>query len=145
MFEASLQKLLVADGTLALYLSTFEGAPAIFSELAPEGAIKQFITYRISRIIATDYVATEAFSVFVDYYDKGSSRANSRKAAQRIEFILDQKYILDDARYNTIRLSYESAGPVSGSPITTTVDAREIHYNLQFSARAGRQAWANQI
>jgi len=137
MFEAALQARIASDGQLATLLSTYEGAPAIFSEEAPEEAVEPYIVYSISRQ-AVDHPAVEQFNVYVDYFDNQKSRANSRKAAQRIEFVLDQVTLTSD-RYDTIRLFYESAGPVPDP------DPRVIHYNFQFSARAGRKAWAQQL
>lgn len=138
MFEASLLNILAADGALAGYLSTYDGAPAIFSESVPEKAELPYLTFSISRF-STDNTAVEAFNIFVDYFDSKKSRANSRKAVQRVEFILDETIITGDARYGYIRLFYENGSPVPG------MDPRDAHYNLQFLARAGRKAWANQL
>jgi hypothetical protein len=137
MIESALQLALASDGALAALVSTYQGNPAIFSEDAPEDAVLPYIVYSVSRL-AADHPAAEQFNVYVDYYDNGKSRANSRKAAQRIEFCLDQKTLAND-RYDSIRVFYESAGPVPDP------DPRVIHYNLQFTARAGRKAWAQQL
>jgi hypothetical protein len=92
-----------------------------------------------STCLSADHPAAEQFNVYVDFYDNDKSRSNSRKAAQRVEFILDQTTLTTDSRYDTIRFFFESGGPVPDP------DPRIIHYNLQFSARAGRKAWAQQI
>jgi hypothetical protein len=137
MIESAIYNRLTTDGALAGYLSTYQGAPAIFSEDAPDGVEMPFVVYSINRM-AADHPAVEMFNVYVNYFDTQKSRANSRKAGQRIEFLLDQVTLTSD-RYDNIRVFFSSGGPVPDP------DPRVIHYNMQFEARAGRKAWAQQL
>jgi hypothetical protein len=134
MFESSLITFLRADPVLAALVSTFESAAAIFTEEAPEEAHLPYSVVRIEQF-GTESPAVHRFSVFIDYFDDNKSRVNSRKAAARIELLLDRKH-LDHERYGKIRLFY-----FDGQPIQTG-DPRIIHYSLQFEARAGRKAFA---
>lgn len=139
MFENALLGRMISDGELCGYLSKFANAPAVFSELAPEGATTPYIVFSISRDNA-DTPSVESFSVFVDIYGGSeSSRADNRRAAQRVEFLLDYAVLPQTDRYDTIRMFYESAAQVPDP------DPRVVHYNLLFYARAGRKAWAQQI
>lgn len=135
MFESALVTFLAEDDPLSLLIGTYGGAPSVFSDEAPEDAGMPYIVVRIVPS-ATDNIAVESFAVFVDYYDKDKSRVNSRKAAARIKLLLDRAH-LAHARYNNIRLFY-----FDGSPLEED-DPRHIHYNLQFTARAGRQDFAD--
>lgn len=137
MFESIIINTLKADPELGDYVSSYQGQPAIFSEEAPEDTEKPFIIIELNRQ-STGHLALQTFTLDVDYLDTNKSRTNSRKAVQRIEFALDQA-ILTHERYDSIRLSFESAGPVPST------DARDIHYNTQFSVRAGRKAWCKQL
>jgi hypothetical protein len=130
MFESSLITKLAADVPLQDYLETYGGAPAIFSDLAPENAVMPYAVVRIIRS-SNDCPAIQEFTVYVDYFDYDKSAVNSRKAAERIELILG-RCELEHARYKCIRIFFFSGGPV------LEPDPRSIHYNLQFTARAGR-------
>jgi hypothetical protein len=137
MFESALYNKLRSDTALLSYLNTFGGVPAIFSEYAPEGATMPYLVFRISRS-ADLSPAVQKFSIFIDYYDNSSSASNSRKAAERIEFILD-RVELSHERYSNIRIFF-----FGGSPLEET-DPRIKRYNLQFMARAGRKKWIDQL
>jgi hypothetical protein len=132
MFESALIDKLKSDAALAALVTTFSGNPAIFSEYAPETAVTPFIVCRITP--SSEYSAIHSFSVMVDYFDYNKSRKNSRDAAERIEYVLDHA-ILQHERYIDIRLMY-----LAGSPVESG-DARDIHYNVQFSARGTRKKW----
>jgi hypothetical protein len=58
----------------------------------------------------------------------------SRVAAERVEFLLDRQRFEHD-RYGRIRVFLTSGGTV------IETDPRTVHYNLAFSARAGRKKW----
>jgi hypothetical protein len=141
MFESALLTKLKSDSILATYVTEFvidgSSEPAIFAEFAPETAQLPYITFRITQS-SDEVLAIRQFSIFVDYYDYNKSASNSRKAAERIEFVLDRS-ILEHDRFNCIRLFF-----FAGSPIQEE-DPRSIHYNLQFQARAGRKKWINEI
>lgn len=139
MFEAALLNKLKSDGALAGYLSVYEGAPSMFSDLAPDGAVEPYLVFNITRM-GDDNVGAMAFNIFVDLFDRDVSRAHLRAATERVEFLLDQAILSDSSnRYDTIRLFFYSGGPIPEG------DSRKVHYNLQFTARAGRKAWAAQL
>lgn len=137
MIESVILTALSADTVLKSLISTFNGQPAIFSDTAPEGVTKPYITFRLDRRGANDLAVAE-FSLYVDYWDCGSSKVNARKASERIEFILDQKDF-EHERYSTIRVSFFSGGPVEED------DPKAIHYNQLFNIRAFRKKWIDQL
>lgn len=142
MFESSLITKLSGDTDLLLYLSTFNVSggtmPSIFSEFAPETAQMPYLVFRITQS-SSESLALKEFNVYVDYYDYNKSSSNSRKAAERIEFILDRTVLNDSERFGYIRMYFYAGSPVQEE------DLRLIHYNLQFTARAGRKKWMKQI
>ena len=137
MFEAAILPILQSDPELAGLVTSYANAPAIFSDAAPEGSQKPYIAYRIDRL-SSNNLPIAKFVLYVDYWDYGASKTKARKAAERIEFLLDQR-VLEHERYSTIRVSFFSGGVVPAE------DPKEIHYNLQFSARASRKKWIDQI
>lgn len=137
MFESAIYNALRADTELLKYVSRFRSIPAIFADQAPEGAKMPYIVFRIRRS-NDEAVPVQKFSIYIDYYDHGKSAVNSRKAAERIEFVLDRAE-LDHERYSNIRVFF-----FDGAPMDDT-DPRIIRYNMQFSARAGRKKWIDQL
>lgn len=141
MFESALLAKLQADTTLVSYVSSFTTGvtttKSIFAEYAPENSVLPYIVFKISPS-RTDNLAVKEFNVYVDYYDYNKSRSNCQKAAERIEFVLD-RCTLQHARFNYIRMFYFSGGFVEEE------DPRAIHYNILFSARAGRKKWIDQL
>lgn len=133
MIESAIINRLKSDAALTALLSAHGGQPAIFSELAPEQAALPYLVIRCTRT-ATDNHAVQEFVVMTDYFNRDVSRANSRAAAERIEFLLDQQ-ILTHERYSDIRINFFAGSPVEGS------DPRDVHYNCQFQARATRKKW----
>jgi hypothetical protein len=137
MIESAIIAALKADTALAALVTTYESSPAIFSDDAPESATLPYVTIAVSNNSAVDFVIDE-FNLYVDYWGAGSSRANSRSAAFRIECALDGK-TFSNTRYANIRCRKFSSGPVQDS------DPRDIHYNVQFQVRAGRSAFTAQL
>lgn len=137
MIESAIISVLKADPELVALLSTHNSEPAIFSEFAPEDAEFPYIVLNVSRS-NDEFPGLHAFTIMVDYFDYDVSRKNSRIAAERIEFLLDRA-ILQHERYDSIRISF-----FAGSPIPED-DPRSVHYNVQFSARAGRKKWMSQL
>lgn len=138
MIEAPIITALRADSALAALVSTYEGAPAIFSEEAPEKAAEPYITIRVLRS-AEDDLVIQSMTLYVDYWDYQKSRVNTRAAVERIEFVLDDKSFESD-RFSDIRCWYFSDGEVNDDQ-----DARAIHHNVQFMVRATRKKWIQQI
>jgi hypothetical protein len=134
MWESALHQKLSNDATLSGYVSTYGGRPSIFSERAPEKAQMPYITFKINRQRASDNVV-QKFNVYIDFWDRDKSAADSRKAAKRIEYLLDYT-TLSHSEYSCIRLFFFSGGPIDED------DPRDIHHNLQFEARAGRKLFA---
>lgn len=134
MFEFELIEALQNDDLLSRHLSTYDGKPSIFSEYAPAPVKMPVIVFNIIRTSGYDNSSIQEFTIMVDYFDYQKARANSRIAAQQIEFILDFK-TLQSERYTDIRLRFFSGGPIPEP------DNLSIHYNLQFQARATRRAW----
>jgi glutathionylspermidine synthase len=139
MIEQTIINALRADTTLAGYVSSYSAAPAIFANEAPENSELPYITVRITRNALADDSVFHDFNIYVDYWDYNKSRSNANKAAERVEFVLDQKTYNADTRYSTIRTWFFSGGWVEDT------DPRDIHYNVQFSARATRKKWIQQL
>lgn len=137
LFDSALYIKLTSDSDLISLLTTYEGDPAVFANFAPEAAEKPYIVYNITSL-GPEETAVERFNIYIDIYEYNQSRVTLREIAQRVEFILD-KAIIDHAAYSYIRLSFASSG------LVPTMDPRDLHYNIQFSARAGRTAWAAQL
>ena len=131
MFESALLPVLRDDIALSKLVTLFNSSPAIFSEMAPEKAVLPYIVFRITRSMDIDTVVIQKFNIYIDYFDYGISWINSRKAAEKIELLLDRSNLQHD-RYGTIRVFFFSGGAVAED------DPRAIHYNLMFEARAGR-------
>lgn len=137
MIESVILTALKADAALVALVSTFNAQPAIFDGTAPEGVTKPYITFRIDRRSSNDLVIAE-FTLYIDYWSTGASKANARRASERIEFLLDQKDF-EHERYSTIRVSFFSGGSVEDE------DPKEIHYNQMFDIRAFRKKWIDQL
>lgn len=137
MFESTILQILQNDAELSSYVTTYAGQSAIFSEFAPEGATKPYITFRIDRR-SSDHPAIAEFSLYTDYWDYGTSRVNARKASERMEILLDKRYF-EHERYSRIRVSFFSGGMVDED------DPLVIHYNQQFSVRACRKKWIDEL
>jgi hypothetical protein len=140
MIESVVLAALTTDTELKSLVSVFKGQPAIFDGAAPEGAIKPYVTYHIDWH-DPDGSGIMKFSLYVDYWDTGNSRANARKAMERIEFIFDRQ-IFESERYAMIRVFFMSAGLVDPGE---GEDQRNIHYNALFDARACRKKWMEQL
>ena len=137
MIESTILQVLQSDSELVSYVTTFAGLPAIFSESAPEGTKKPYVTFRIAEL-SPAHTAIARFLLYTDYWDYGTSKATARKAAERMKLLLDQKYF-EHERYSMIRVSFFSGGTVDED------DPLVIHYNQQYSIRACRKKWSEQF
>ncbi len=135
MIEKTILDALRGDATLASKLAVYETRPAIFSELAPEPAKEPYITFHITRNETSGDIVLHDFVVMVDIWGRNSTRVSIREASERVEYIFDNKQFNADARYDTIRMWFVSGGWVQEQ------DPRDVHYNQQFTARAGRKKW----
>lgn len=129
MFEAEILGILQSDIELTSIVSTYAGAPAIFSNDAPQEAELPFVVFRIDGNSRID--AIQNFSIWIDYFDFYNSRVNARTAMRRIQYDLDGKR-LQPTNYTDIRI-WLNSGPTW---ITATEDVRDVHFNLQFIVRA---------
>lgn len=136
MVDAAVLTKLRADNELVSILSQYKGNSAIFSETAPEGVQYPYITFRIS-VSPVDLVIVN-MDLYIDIFDRGTSRANARKAARRAEFILDTAQLEDD-NYANCRIRYFSGDFVRGD------DPLEIHYNQLFVIRATRKKFIKEV
>jgi len=141
MFESSLLELFQSDPELVALVSTDgEGEykqPSIFSDLAPEEVDLPYIVFKIDRY-PSDHLSVDRFFINVDYYGRGSSYEDARKASERVELLTDTKE-LTHSRYTHIRMYRASAGTVPED------DPREIHYNTQITARACRKSFIDNL
>lgn len=134
MFEGPFKTLLAADADIVSRLSTYAGAPAIFSEIAPETAETPYIIFDIEKAFS-DNLAVAAFRVTVDIYHLSQSGKTAREIEERIEFVCDREEIKTDTRFDTIRLFYEDGRPVEN----TDIKIRKRVVTL--TARGGRKKW----
>jgi hypothetical protein len=138
MFEATLIPILQDDTTIQEYVSEFEGDTAIFSDTAPQEADRPFAETVIFETSVGDSVVS-SFTVWIDYYTRSSSGADARKFIERCIELLDRREIKDDTRYGTIRIFYQSTSRVDeGDPL-------DIHYRIEFTARAGRKKYTESL
>ena len=135
MFETSLLPILQDDPTIIGLVSTYNSGAAVFSDCAPEDAELPFAETIIQENSAGDSVVSQ-FIVSVDYYNNTESSANARNFCERVIELLDRCVIENDARYHKIRL-FISSGPLR----IDEGDPRDVHYSVQFSARAGRKKY----
>lgn len=134
MIESAIINALAVDPALRDLLSTYgpEASPAIFSGMAPEDAALPYVVLTIGRSEPEGPI--QGFRFQLDIFDSDKSAANVRAAAERIEFLLDECR-LEHPRYSDIRIRMGDVEDVGGD------DPRDIHINMQFSARATRTKW----
>jgi hypothetical protein len=137
MFESAIVGALKNDNELSALLTKYKGEPAIFSPMAPEGAKMPFVTFRIV-LRNAEGGPIQDFYVFCDVYDRSTNAEPMRKAVERIEYTLERAHLTHE-RYDTIRM-FQFAG--SDVPEENPCD---LHYNIQFKARAGRKKWMQQF
>ncbi|GAG27039.1 unnamed protein product, partial [marine sediment metagenome] len=138
MIEKTIIDALKPDPVLKTKVTLYAGEAAIFSRLAPEQAKQPYITVNITRSQTIGDLVLHDFILMVDYWDYGTSTKKAGEASERIEYIFDNKQF-DHERYSSIRIWFFSGGWVSEE------DPRAIHYNQQFSVRACRKKWINQL
>lgn len=134
--ESTILDVLKADSTLTALVSTFESSPSIFTDSAPEAAATPYIVCNFMQLNAPLEIGH--FNLFINFFDYDKSAAAARSALLRIQVLLDDmSFEDDDNEWNAIRVFHEGGGHVP------TPDARDIHYNAQYSIRAGRLAWSS--
>lgn len=138
MIESTIIDALKADAALRARVTKYAGEAAIFSRLAPEAAKEPYITINLTRTQASGDIVLHDFTLMIDYWDFGTSTKRAGEASERIEYIFDNKQFTH-ARYSSIRIWFFSGGWVEDD------DPRAIHYNQQFSVRACRKKWIDQL
>lgn len=137
MFEAELYKVLSSEKQIISLIQNYRGKPAIFAGGVPGDADLPYIAFDIAPSIAAS-PETMKFNIMIDYWERGQSRANAAQIAQLIENLLDMK-ALESERYSCVRFF------IFRSSFIPDPDPRVIHYNLQFTARAGRKTFINSL
>ena len=146
MFQASLLDLLTNDSTLTSFLSTYtpkgnvvggevESIPSIFFNSAPEKIDFTYLTFKISDVGNDEGMCIDVFALTLDVFDYGKSSLNVTRIMQRLIDLLDHQHITNDTYLDTIRLFKE------GSDFVESGDPLAQHFNMRFSARAGRSGW----
>lgn len=133
MFESTLISTLKAVSSLTSLLTTYKSSPAIFSDYAPEEAVRPYIVCSITKN-STESLVCDSFIVNIDYWDYDKSRTNARLACEIVEKNLDTA-ILTNERYTTLRFYRGSSG------LLEDPDPKVIHFNCQMSARGTRKKW----
>jgi hypothetical protein len=141
MFDSSLLTYLRSDSELASYLSTsvISGltVPSVFSNKAPEGTQFNYVVFSIHSS-GGDYAAMETFTILIDIFGYSLSGVEVRDAVKRITKLLDRQH-LSHEDYATIRIFLE------GKDFIETGDIKSQHYNVRFTARAGRSGWMSDL
>lgn len=139
--ESAVLDVLKADSTLIALVSTFAGEPAIFTDVAPEKAEKPYIVCSFTKLSSSPEIGD--FNLYIDYFDfseYNKSHAPARNAMAQLDVLLDLVHLVDtEDEWSLIRSFSEGNGHVPAE------DAREIHYNSQFTLRAGRRAWSENL
>lgn len=130
---------LKANTDVTDYLSTFNFSPAIFANVAPQEAERTYIVLDAQKNEAeTGNLPWDIFLIDIDIYYDGISALDVERLTLNIEFSLDRA-VLNSDTYKTIRIYRESNGYVEKN------DIRVGHYNQQFTIRAARWAWMQQL
>lgn len=138
MIESTIINALKADTVLRAKISRYAGGYAVFSRLAPEAAKLPYVTINLTRTQTPGDLILHDFILMVDYWDVGTSIKNAGEASERIEYIFDNKQFTH-SRYSSIRIWFFSGGWVEDE------DPRTIHYNQQFTVRACRKKWIDNL
>jgi len=138
MIESSIRNALIADATLVSLIKKYRGRPAVFSRLAPESAPTPYVTFNLTRTETSGDIVLHDFVLMIDAWDYGSSIKIAGEISERIEYVFDNKQFTHE-RYSSIRIWLFSGGWVEDD------DPRVIHYNQQFTVRACRKKWIDQL
>lgn len=136
MFEVSLLPILQNDSVIAEFVSVYNSQAAVFSDAAPEDADLPYATTTIQEGAAVGDSIVSSFLVTIEIYNHDESGRDARRFCDRVIKLLDGHQIDGDARYHKIRL-FIANGPVR----IDEGDPRDVHYQVQFSARAGRKSF----
>lgn len=139
MIEKTVLDILKADTALIDILTKYEGRPAVFSDAAPEKAVKPYLTFYIERD-NTETSIIQTMTGFFEYWDTTKSSVNARIVSERIEFLFGFKIFKNiDERYGSIRTWFNTGGWIDEG------DPRDIRYNNTVYIRAARKKWSQQL
>lgn len=145
MIEQIAVDALKKDSVLKTLITRYEHEPAVFSELAPKAAVEPYITINMSRN-ATNSLVLQTMEMMVDVWGYDTTRVDIRAISERVEYIFDNKIfqksyqsLITNARYTDIRIWFYSGGWIEED------DPRAVRYNQQFTVRACRKKWIDQL
>lgn len=145
MIEQVIVDALKKDSVIKTLVTRYAHDPAVFSELAPEAAKEPYITINLSRN-STNSLVLMVMNLQVDVWGYDTTRVDIRKISERIEFVFDNKIfqkpyntLISDSRYTSIRIWFFSGGWIEEE------DPRAVRYNQQFTVRACRKKWVDQL
>lgn len=136
MFYGELISRLRSDIELSNLVSDYDAAPAIFSDRAPEDANMPYAIVQIDGDRGADSVVL-SFTINIDYYDFNTSAVGAEKFCRYLQRNMDCQVITADA-VSQVRMFLSSFGFVP------TSDAKVIHMNSTYSARAARKLWMSE-
>lgn len=137
MFESTLFQILSTDPTLTGYLSSYDGTPSVFSNMAPENVEFRYLVFRIDGTTGPDS-AVDTFDIIINIFDYSYSSKNIRLAGRRCIELLDRKHFSHEY-FDTIRVFRDTINYIdSESP-------QAQHYEYRFTARAGRSGWMGKL
>ena len=135
--EGAILTQLRANASITALLSSLDGQPSIFTEVAPQEAEKPYMVFDVSKFPSSN-LAVDTFLIDIDYYYEGTNATNIRELIFQVELELDRA-VLTCTNYSTIRFYREDDG---------YIDNRDIqigHYNQQLEARGTRKRWIDNI
>lgn len=131
-------KRLRANASLATLLTTYEGQPAVFCDVAPEEATRPYVTFTLTREYNITGPLVDQFTLDVDYWEYGDSRVSAREVVEAVEYEFDMS-TMEAVDYANVRFFTPESLPVGED------DPRQIHYNTRFVVRASRGKFIRQL
>lgn len=134
MIESTVINKLLAESDITTRIATYNGAPSIFSNNAPENADFPYIIVRIDGGDPEGPVLP--YNCYIDIIDWWESRVLAREVSFWIIKALDEQVLTHD-RYIDAR-SWLFSGPTN---LEDEDDPRTIQINTQFYVRCTRSKW----
>lgn len=134
MIESAIINKLSAESEITSRIGTYNGAPSIFSNDAPENAVFPYLIVRIDAGEPEGPVIP--YNCYIDVLDWWESRVSAREVSFWIVKALDEQ-VLTHERYIDIR-SWLFSGPTN---LEDENDPRTIQINTQFYIRCARSKW----
>lgn len=139
MIEHAVYNTLQSISGLGSYIDRQDsGKLKVFNGYGFKGMNGRYIIYTLDEY-STESVVIKAVNMYINIY--GPDRTDIKRAAALCENAFDERWITDSTgEYTNIRGFFED-----GSFIQTEDETKLSHFNQQFTLRACRQAWANQL